>query len=305
MVIGPGPKRQMAVARIAAFALPSGLALMLAVWLLAGTPTEPTAPTGSLQVVGSETMRPLITACAEAFMTVYPKTDVIVRGGGSGDGVAALLHGMVDVGMTSRALSPKELEFAAARAIGLVVADVALDGIAIIVHRSNPVRQLDLEQLRRIYAGEVSHWEILAGTGGQIRTVGRAAGSGTAALFAERVLGGSAESGTAQLMPTNEAVVAEVAAHPGAIGYTGLGAIRHATDRVVFVAIGATSQAAPELPTAAAVRAGGYPISHRLALVAAAPASDVAAAFIAHCTGQAGQAMAQRAGYVDIAPTAP
>ena len=58
-----------------------------------------------MQIVGSETMRPVVTACAEEFMTRNPQADIIVKGGGSGDGIAALLHGIVDIGMTSRDLS--------------------------------------------------------------------------------------------------------------------------------------------------------------------------------------------------------
>ena len=118
--------------------------------------------TGSLQIVGSETMRPVVTACAESFMAENPQADVIVRGGGSGDGMAALLHGMVDIGMISRDLSPKERDYAKSKGIDLSIAELARDGIAIIVHRSNNLAELDFDQLKSVYAGKRTKWRDIA-----------------------------------------------------------------------------------------------------------------------------------------------
>lgn len=105
---------------------------------------------GSVQISGSETMRPVVTTCAEEFMTRNPKADVIVRGGGSGDGVAALLYGIVDIGMMSRELSPRERDYAAAKNIQLSVSELALDGVTIIVNRALAVTALRLGQLQAI-----------------------------------------------------------------------------------------------------------------------------------------------------------
>jgi ABC-type phosphate transport system substrate-binding protein len=76
------------------------------------------SPVGSVQVVGSESMHPSVTACAEDFMTRNPQADVIVKGGGSGDGVAALLHGITDIAMASRELTQREREYARSNSIG-------------------------------------------------------------------------------------------------------------------------------------------------------------------------------------------
>ena len=73
------------------------------------------ASSGPVQIAGSESMRPVVTACAESFMTRNPKADIIIRGGGSGDGVAALLHGLVDVGMISRDLSKRERDYVSSK----------------------------------------------------------------------------------------------------------------------------------------------------------------------------------------------
>jgi hypothetical protein len=103
---------------------------------------------GSVQISGSETMRPVVTTCAEEFMTRNPKADIIVKGGGSGDGIAALLHGIVDIGMMSRELSPRERDYAASKNIPLSVSELALDGVTVIVNRAIAVTALGLGQLQ-------------------------------------------------------------------------------------------------------------------------------------------------------------
>lgn len=299
-MIRPLSVRPTGVAQIAAFSLPAAILVILGAWYF-NRPSPPAALHGSLLIVGSETMRPVVTACAEAFMTRHPAADVIVRGGGSGDGVAALLHGMVDIAMASRPLTPRERDFATLKRIEVTESDLALDGIAIIVHRANPLHEIDLAQLRRIFAGETTQWQDLTAGQGAIRPVIRAEGSGTAALFAERVLEGSDNAATASKLPTNEAIVGEVATQPLAIGYTGLGALRSAADRVRVLAVRATPAAAAVLPTAETLRTGSYPLARRLALFSAGPPTGIAASFVAHCAGPPGQVLMQRAGYVEIA----
>ena len=118
-----------------------GLAALL---YFVGSSDRSAATTGSVQVAGSESMRPVVTACAELFMARNPKADAIVRGGGSGDGIAALLHGLVDVGMTSRDLSKRERDYALSKGIEITQFPLALDAIAIVVNRTNPVVGLSL-----------------------------------------------------------------------------------------------------------------------------------------------------------------
>jgi phosphate transport system substrate-binding protein len=261
---------------------------------------EPAQLSGSAQVAGSETMRPVVTACAEDFMGRNPQADVVVRGGGSGDGIAALLHGMVDIGMTSRPLSRREQDYAASKGIELSVSDLALDGIAIIVNRANAITALGIGELQKIFTGKIRNWRELDGAELEIAAFARAAGSGTASLFGERVLGEETYSGSIMPLPTNEAIVAEVAARPGAIGYTGLGALRTAGDRVKLIALRTDAQPTPVAPTAEAIRSGHYPLTRTLYLGTAGNPSDTARAFIDFCLSPSGQALLQRAGYVGI-----
>ncbi len=144
----------------------------------------------SVQIVGSETMRPVVAACAEEFMSRHPLADIVVKGGGSGDGIAALLHGITDIGMSSRELSVREQEYAASKGIELAMFALALDGITIIVNPANPLGAFDLAQLRNIFAGAVRNWREIGGAAEPIVVVARAPGSGTATLFGDRVMGG-------------------------------------------------------------------------------------------------------------------
>jgi len=289
---------------VAVLSVATALVVALVAWYFYDSRPAPVTA-GSLQIMGSETMRPVVTVCAETFMTSNPQADIIVRGGGSGDGMAALLHGMIDIGMTSRPLSPKELGFATSKGIDLTQVELALDGVAIVVHRTNPLRELDLDQLQAIWSGQLSQWRELGGGSGDIQPLARAKGSGTEEVFAERVLRGRGKAVTARELPTNEAIVAEVAAQPNAIGYTGLGALRGTSGRVHVLAIRTTPQSSPVLPTLDTVRSGSYPLTRALLLVSAGTPSGLAASFIAHCKGPAGQALVKRAGYVEIVAGAP
>ena len=275
------------------------LTLLLAGALVTGSSggAEKSALSGSLQITGSESMRAVVTACAEDFMTKHTEADVIVKGGGSGEGISALLHGLVEIGMTSRGLSQKEAAYAKANSIELTETALALDGIALIVHPSNGTSELDLAQLKKIYRGKLRSWRDITGTGGEINVIGRASGSGTAAFFAERVLDG-AEAITTQKLASNEAIVAEVAGRPEAIGYTGLGAVRNAEDKVKILAVQIEPGSAAVAPKPDELQSRAYPLARKLLLFSANPQSDIAKAFLAHCIGPDGQLLTQKAGYL-------
>jgi phosphate transport system substrate-binding protein len=253
---------------------------------------------GSVQMVGSESMRPTVSACAEDFMTRNPRADIVVRGGGSGDGIAALLHGMTDIAMASRELSQRERDYAASRAIELVVFALALDGVAIIVNRANPVDVLTVEQVRDVFVARKRNWVDLGAGEAEILAFARAPGSGTAAIFHDRVLAEEDYAGAVARLPTNEAIVAEVAARPGAIGYTDLGALRRGGERVKAVALRADRLTAPVVATTEAVSSGNYPLSRRLTLVTAGRPLGTAQAFIDFCLSAPGRSLLQRAGYI-------
>ena len=297
-----GGFRRSVVVRSAFYTTPVLLVAVVGLLYLSSGTESSNLETGSVQVVGSETMRPVVTACAEEFMARNPQADIVVQGGGSGDGIAALLHGVVDLGMTSRDLSSRERDYAASQGIEISAVGLALDGITVVVNRANAVAALDLAQLRDIFAGSIRDWRELGGAAGEIVVLGRAGTSGTASLFAERVLGGDPYAPSVQHLPTNEAIVAEVAAEPRAIGFTDLGAFRRAGEQVKAVALRTDAQPEPVSPTPDAIRSGSYPLARTLYLSAAGEPSGTVKAFLDFCSGASGQALLQRAGYVGIGP---
>jgi phosphate transport system substrate-binding protein len=224
---------------------------------------------------------------------LHSQVDVIVKGGGSGPGIAALLYGTVDICMASRDLSDKERGHASNHGVEISGFDLALDGITIVVHPHNPVDTLSLDQLRKIYAGNVRNWQEVGGAPADIVALSRLVGSGTAALFRERVLGGEDYAEAAQGLPTNEAIVAEVATRPWAIGYTDLGALRHARDRVKAMALRATPQSMPVLAVPEMMRSGRYPLARTLHFSTAGKPSGTVKAFIDFCLSSRGHALVQ------------
>jgi phosphate transport system substrate-binding protein len=184
----------------------------------------------TIEVSGSTSVTPLMEMLAAAYSKLRPLVRVNINGTGSSDGVKAAAAGTSELGMSSRELSPAE------KGQGLTELVIAIDGIAVIVNRANPVSALSPEQIRGIYTGAISDWSALGGgRKGRIAVVSREPGSGTRGAFEEivgfqdKLLAGAAEfDGTG-------AVKAEVSRNADAIGYISLGSL---DDSVQPVAVG-------------------------------------------------------------------
>jgi phosphate transport system substrate-binding protein len=168
-------------------------------------------------------------AWAERYQQEHPEVRISVSGGGSGTGIASLINGTVDIANASRQIKPEEVEAAEANGIEPQEYVIARDAIAVIVHPENPVNQLTLEQISRIYRGEVNTWQELGGEDRPIIKVSRETNSGTHVYFLEEVirLGDPNSkvifSADTLLLPSSEGIIAEVSENPNAIGYDGLG----------------------------------------------------------------------------------
>lgn len=170
---------------------------------------------GKITLAGSTSMEKLANAMAEAFMEKYPNVTVAPEFTGSGAGLESLAKGTVDIGDASRALSDDE------KAGGAVENIVAIDGIAVITDPENAVSDITSEQLAQIYTGEITNWSDLGGADEQIVVIGREAGSGTRDAF-EEINDVKDACKYAQELDSTGAVLAKVAATPGAIGYVSL-----------------------------------------------------------------------------------
>ena len=141
------------------------------------------AESSRLVIQGSTTVLPIAQKCAEVFMQRHPEADISVRGGGSGTGIAALIDGICDIADSSRPMKKKEILKAKAKGINPEPHVVSMDGIAVIVHPSNPVDKLSLSQIKDIYTGQVSNWSQLGGRSQKVVVVSRDVASGTFECF--------------------------------------------------------------------------------------------------------------------------
>ena len=200
---------------------------------------------GKITLAGSTSMEKLANAMAEAFMEKYPNVTVAPEFTGSGAGLESLAKGTVDIGDASRALSDDE------KAGGAVENIVAIDGIAVITDSENAVSDITSEQLAQIYTGEITNWSDLGGADEQIVVIGREAGSGTRDAF-EELNDVKDACKYAQELDSTGAVLAKVAATPGAIGYVSLDVV---DDTIQTVSLDGVA------PTEENILAGDYLLS--------------------------------------------
>ena len=166
---------------------------------------------GTVTLAGSTSMEKLANAMNEAFMEKYPN----VSATGSSAGIESLEAGSVDIGDASRALSDDE------KSQGIVENIVAIDGIAVITDTANTITDIKSEDLAKVYTGEITNWKDLGGPDEQIVVIGREAGSGTRDAF-EELMDVKDSCKYAQELDSTGAVLAKVAATPGAVGYVSL-----------------------------------------------------------------------------------
>ncbi len=253
--------------------------------------------TSAVTIKGSDTMVILAQRLAERFMNEHPGKTVQVTGGGSGTGVAALINGTTLIANASRAMKPSETAQVQQRqGKPAIEHSVALDGLAIYVHESNPLKEVSLEQLAGIYEGKIHSWEEIGGTGGRIVLYGRENNSGTYAYFKEQVLRDEDFAAETQTLPGTAAVVNAVSKDPKAIGYGGI-AFSTGT-RTVPVKKDATSPAIE--PTMENVTNGSYPISRYLFMYTAGEPTGDVKAYIDFALSDEGQKIASEVGYYPL-----
>jgi phosphate transport system substrate-binding protein len=224
-------------------------------------------PTTTIENKGSDTLVNLALAWAEEYAKLNPDLSISVTGGGSGTGIAAMINGTVDIANASRAMKTEEIEAAEANGFPPVEFVVARDAIAVVVHPSNPVDQLTLQQVSDIYTGKITNWSEVGGEDRPIVLLSRESNSGTHVYFLENVIRLGDEdsdllfSPDTLLMPSSEGISAEVRLNPNAIGYDGLGYVTHDQK---MVAIAQDANEPYVLPSVESVNDGSYPISRPL-----------------------------------------
>jgi phosphate transport system substrate-binding protein len=216
-------------------------------------------------VTGSTTLLPIAEVSGEMYAELHQGTSVLVSGMGSSAGIESVSKGSSDIGTSSRELKEGELE------LGLTDTPVAYDAIAVIVNPANPVESLTTEQVRSIFAGEISNWSDVGGPDLEIGLVNRDEASGTREAFLKILMGEALFDRGAVVLPGTGQVRAVVAEVEGAIGYISLGFV---TNDVKAVAIDGIA------PSEESVVSGAYPVQRTLHFFTKGEISDAAAGYI-------------------------
>ena len=250
---------------------------------------QDTELSGSVSTNGSTSMDKVIGALREQFMADHKNVTVTYDPTGSGAGIEAASNGSADIGLASRALKDEE------KAGGLTETVVALDGIAVIVNADSKVEDLSVEQIAKIFTGEITDWSEVGGEAGKISCIGREAGSGTRDGF-ESITGTRDACKLDQELTSTGGIIEAVAGNVNAIGYASLSAVE-GKDTVKAVTVGGIAC------TEETVLDGSYAIQRPFVLVTKtdAPLSTAAQAFFDYATSTAANDLIKAAGAVPVA----
>jgi len=209
----------------------------------------------TLQIDGSTTVGPIADAFAEAFKSNYPDLQITVKKTGSGDGAAALVDGRCDIAIMSRFMKEKEFKKAVENGIFPVAHVVAMDGVCVVVHPSNPVTQLSTSQIRDIYKGKITNWREVGGTDLPIVAISRDTSSGTYETFHGLVMHKEKMGSKVEYVNSNPQAHARVKTTIGAVGYVGIGFLDANVKALKVDGI---------LPSRQTIATGQYPVARPL-----------------------------------------
>jgi len=246
--------------------------------------TSPTpASRRPLCIAGSTSVQPFSEKLAEIYMHRHPEARIDVQGGGSSAGIYAATHGAADLGASSRELIGEEKK--------LLEIPIAYDGIAVIVHPSNPLNNINLTEIRKIFSGEVKDWQALGLPAHAIDLITREEGSGTREAFEHLVMGKQEITPAALVQDSNGSVREIVAGDPASLGYISAGLV---DQRVKALAIDGI------LPTKENIKNHTYKLVRRFLLVSRIEPAGSCQAFINFILGPEGQKILESEGLVGM-----
>ncbi len=233
---------------------------------------------------GSTSMSKVIGALGEAFMEINEDIEFTYDPTGSGTGITAVSEGRCDIGLSSRDLKNEEKQS------GLTATLLAYDGIAVIVHPDNPVADLDVETIAKIYTEEITNWKEVGGAEGEIVLIGREENSGTRDGF-ETITGTEGKCKYRQTLTSSGDVITAVSQNPNAIGYASVASVK---DTVKAITVGGVA------PTEETVKDGSYVIQRPFVLVTkeGTELSEAAQKFFDYAVSEAAREIIVKAGAV-------
>lgn len=242
-------------------------------------------------VNGSTTVLPIGQATAEAYMKKDANVNISISGGGSGNGIKALIDKTTQIAMSSRDMKKEEIELAKSKGINPLEHKVAIDALTPIVHPSNPVTNLTIEQLSLIYQGKITNWKEVGGKDLQIVVISRDTSSGTYESWQEKVLHKEKVSQKAQLQASSGAVVQAVSKNRYAIGYVGIGYVNKNIKAIKVNGVEANDKNALN---------GTFPIARPLFMYTDGEPKGAVASYLKFVKGSDGQKIVKKEGFVPL-----
>lgn len=246
-----------------------------------------------LVIKGSDTLgAKLVPMLAEDYKARNSGVAFEIAAEGSTTGIAAIIDGTAQIGMSSRRAKPTEMSAATAKGVSMKPTIVAFDGIGVILNAGNPLTTLTKRQVEQIFAGDIADWSQVGGTPGKISIYTRNTSSGTYADFKELAMKKRDYAASAQKMAGNEQIAAEVAKNPNGIGYVGLAYLHDPGIK--------TASIEGSLPTEESVIAKKYPYARPTFYYTNGDPSGEAAKFVEFTLSDEGQQVVRKVGFVPV-----
>ncbi|PQO25286.1 ABC transporter substrate-binding protein [Blastopirellula marina] len=258
--------------------IPLFAALLLSVAGCRGTSTAETTPAngdalaGRLSLTGSSTVAPLVTEIAKRYEQLHPQVRIDVQTGGTGKGITDTRIGTADIGMGSRPLKADEAD--------LVPYQIAADGVGLIVHAENPIRELTAEQIIDIYTDKIQNWKEVGGEDQPITVVHKAEGRATLEVFLQHFAIDNPTIQADVIVGENQHAIKTVAGGKWAIGYVSIGTAEADIEAGVPIRLLPLDGVAASTPN---VASGEFPMSRPLSLITTRSPAALAKSFIEYC----------------------
>lgn len=262
------------------------IGMIAAFLMLASTAFAETA----IKVDGSTTVLPIMQKVVEAYMKAHPDVKISVSGGGSGNGIKALIDGATDLAMASRAMEQKEIDLAKTKNVAPNQIVCAIDAIVPVVNPANKLTETTLAQLKDLYMGKITSWKELGGEG-PVVVISRDTSSGTYETWEGLVMKKERVFPGALMQASSGAVVQAVSKNKNAIGYVGIGYLDASTKGLKVDGVE---------PTAENAKSKKFPISRDLYLYTNGAPAGAVKGLVDFLLGAEGQKLVKEAGFVPL-----
>ncbi|MCE5210264.1 MAG: phosphate ABC transporter substrate-binding protein [Deltaproteobacteria bacterium] len=245
----------------------------------------------SIVIKGSTTVLPVAQGTLEAFMKKNPEVKMSLSGGGSGEGIKALIDKTTNIATSSREIKKEEIDLAASKGVKPVAHVVAHDAIIPVVHPRNKVNNLSIDQLSQIYQGKITNWKEVGGDDLKIVVISRDSSSGTFESWDHFVMKKTKVTPRAQMLASNGVIVTAIAKNRYAIGYLGIGYVNKSVKPLQVNGV------TPSVQTALSKE---YPLSRELYMYTDGEAKGDVAKYITFVKSAEGQKIVVKEGFVPL-----